>query len=91
MLARGNDDVDLLAHALFELSFAHTWAGDLRRAGVVIRELREGIDGLAGVRWIAWALWQRGCLAIYDNRPDDALEELSQAGSVFCPHHDHRR
>jgi tetratricopeptide (TPR) repeat protein len=82
-LARRSRSVDELAHALFEQAFAYTWAGNFVRARDILGELFSGIDGLAGVRWIAWALWQHACLAIYDNRPGRALNDLAQSFTLF--------
>jgi tetratricopeptide (TPR) repeat protein len=82
-VARAASEVDVLAHGLFELAFAHMWAGDLRRARSVVRELYSGIDGLAGARWIAWAHWHQACLHLYDHRPKDAIGELTRAQSLF--------
>ncbi len=75
--------VDMLAHALFELTFAYTWAGDLDAADRTLRGFYGGVDALANVRWIAWATWQRACLAVYDNRPNDARADLVKAYDLF--------
>jgi len=82
-LARESGSVDELAHALFEQTFCYTWAGDFERAHQLLRELFSGVDSLAGVRWIAWALWQHACLAIYENRPKVAQDDLAQAYALF--------
>lgn len=81
--ASADRDIDVVAHALFELAITHTWAGDLRAARSVVSRLYSGVDGLAGVRWIAWGAWQQACLKIYANDATSALLDLDRAQSLF--------
>lgn len=75
--------VNSLAHALFELSFAQTWSGDLRAAQQTMSEFFTGVDELASVRWIAWAHWQSAAHKLYANRPSEALQLLGIAQQLF--------
>ena len=82
-LAESQQLVDYGAHAIFETIFAYTWTGDYDAARRALGRFHHGVDALAGVRWMAWSEWHAGCLDIYANRPDLALEHLAESRSLF--------
>lgn len=85
--AAARDEIDILAHALYEQAFALTWSGQLGQARVVVNRLYSAVDGLAGIRWVAWAAWQMACLLVYANDHGTALQQLDRAETLFAADH----
>lgn len=62
-----------VAHAAFQKAFALLWAGRLDKARQCVDEELAPHALIAANRWVAWTDFLNGSLAVYNNRPDDAL------------------
>ena len=61
------------AHALNELILTRSWQGHLTSAREALTDMFEGFGSLASLLWIGWSWWHRGAIAVFENRPDEAL------------------